>query len=294
MATGIETNRTSIALPKEISTEIIQKAQEASAVMSLSRQIALPGRGVTIPVIVSDPEAAWVNETDEKPASNATLSTKDMEAYTLAVIEPFSNQFRRDMPALYDALVARLPLVLAAKFDNTVFGGTQVPGNNFDTLDDATGQSILPGQSGTGTYDGLVAADIDIATHGGILNGFAISPQARGILLTAKDTTNRPLFINSVSEGAIPMILGSRTVQSKGVYVAGTPSTVGFAGDWTKAVYGVVESVRIDISDQATIKVGNSQINLWQRNMFAVRAEIEVGFRADLTVFNKLTGENAS
>lgn len=56
MATGIETNRTSITLPKEVSTEILQKTQESSAVMSLARQIALPGRGVTIPVIVSDPK----------------------------------------------------------------------------------------------------------------------------------------------------------------------------------------------------------------------------------------------
>ena len=31
-------------------------------------------------------------------------------------------------------------------------------------------------------------------------------------------------------------------------------------------------------------------INLWQQNMVAVRAEIEVGFRADTSVFNLLTG----
>ena len=35
---------------------------------------------------------------------------------------------------------------------------------------------------------------------------------------------------------------------------------------------------------------GDSTINLFEQNMFAVRAEIEVGFRCDTTVFNKLTG----
>ena len=36
--------------------------------------------------------------------------------------------------------------------------------------------------------------------------------------------------------------------------------------------------------------LGSGQtINLFQQNMFAVRAEIEVGFRADTSVFNKLT-----
>ena len=43
------------------------------------------------------------------------------------------------------------------------------------------------------------------------------------------------------------------------------------------------------MSNQATLTIGGSQVNLWERNMFAVRAEIEVGFRADTTVFNKIT-----
>ena len=63
---GISTNRTNITLPTEISAEIMQKTQEQSAVMSLARQIQLPGRGLTIPVITSDPEANWVDETAAK------------------------------------------------------------------------------------------------------------------------------------------------------------------------------------------------------------------------------------
>ena len=54
-------------------------------------------------------------------------------------------------------------------------------------------------------------------------------------------------------------------------------------------VYGTVEGVQISISDQATLTDGSTTINLWQQNMFAVRAEIEIGFRCDKSVFNKLT-----
>ena len=90
-----------------------QKTQEASAIMRLARQIALPGNGLTIPVITADPSADWVDETDDKPVSTPTLSQKIMRGYKLAVIVPFSNQFRRDLPALYDQLVQRLPLALA-------------------------------------------------------------------------------------------------------------------------------------------------------------------------------------
>ena len=282
---GINTNRTNISLPTSIASEIIQKTQEDSAVMKLARQIALPGNGLTIPVITSDPVAAWVDETDEKPVSNPGLSTKVMRGYKLAVIEPFSNQFKRDYGALYDALIARLPRILAEKFDNTVFGGTAAPGSDFDQLSSATAQSLA-----SDVYGGLVAADTDIALHGGLVNGYAISPQMKGILLSALDKNDRPLFINNVSEGAIPMILGNPTYLTKGAFVSGSPATIGFVGDWSKAMYGVVEGVDITFSDQATLTLAdNSTINLFQRNMFAVRAEIEIGFRADTTVFNKLT-----
>ena len=282
--TGTATNRTSIDLPVDVSREIMQKTQEESAVMQLAREIALPGRGAAINVITSDPEAAWVGETAAKPVSNPGLATKVMQAYKLAVIVPFSNEFRRDVSSLYDALVERLPRALGAKFDATVFGAVNAPGSNFDTFASATAQSLS-----TDAYAGLVAAQTDIATHGGIFNGVVISPQGQGILLAATDDNKRPLFINSVAEGAIPMILGAPTYVRKAAYKAGTPNVVGIAGDWTQAMYGTVEGVVIDYSSDATLTSGNTTINLFQQNMFAVRAEIEVGCRADVSVFNKLT-----
>lgn len=286
-------NRTStISLPGAVSGEILQKTQESSAVMSLARQIPLPGLGVTIPVITGDPEAAWVGETEKKKVSASSLTTKILQPYTLAVIVPFSNQFRRDVPALYNELVKRLPLALAQKFDATVFGGVDVPGSNFDTLKDCTAQEI-----GTNAYPGLVAADADIAAHNGILNGWVLAPQGKAVLLNAVDGNKRPLFLNNVAEGAVPMILGAKTLQSKGAYIADSTAAkknvVGFAGDWTQAVYGTVEGVQIAIADQATLTSGSETINLFQQNMFAVRAEIEVGFRCDTSVFNKLTRTSA-
>ena len=282
---GVPTNRTNITLPPEVSAEILAKTQDASAIMSLARQISLPGRGVTIPVITGDPQAAWVGETASKPVANPSLETKIMEPYKLAVIVPFSNEFRRDAAALYDELVRRLPLALAQKFDATVVGAVAAPGSNFDTFASATAQNI----TNPNTYSSLVAADADIATNGGIMNGIALSPQGKSVLLGAVDGDSRPLFINNVSEGAVPMVLGAQTVLSKGIY-DGTNHVVGIAGDWTQAMYGTVEGVTIDYSSDATLDLGSGNvINLFQQNMFAVRAEIEIGFRADVDCFNRLT-----
>lgn len=281
---GVSTNRTDITLPVDVSNEILAKAQENSAVMKLARQIALPGRGAAIQVITSDPEASWVGETASKPVSNPGLSTKIMRGYKLAVIVPFSNEFRRDAAALYDALIERLPAALGKKFDDTVFHGS-APGSDFDTFASVTAQSLA-----SDVYQGLVAADTDIALHGGVVNGYVISAQGRGILLGATDDNKRPLFINNVSEGAVPVILGARTELSKAAFKSGSPSVVGYAGDWSQALYGIVEGVKIDYSSDATLVDGdNNTINLFQQNMFAVRAEIEVGFRADTAMFNALT-----
>ena len=293
---GISTNRTNITLPADISAEILQKTQSASAIMSLARQIVLPGRGVQIPVITGDPEAGWVSETGAKTVSNPSLSTKLMQAYKLAVIVPFSDEFRRDAAALYDALVQRLPLALAYKFDQTIMGNGNAPGENFDTFAACTAQSLIA--ENKTAYDGMTAAYADIAAHNGSLNGIAISPAGMGVLLSAVDGDKRPLF-NNIADAGIGKILGANVVEGKGIYKAGaagvgtapgTPATVGVAGDWTQAMYGTVEGVQIRFADQTGLTINSTQVNLWEHNMFAVRAEIEVGFRADTACFNRLLG----
>ena len=283
---GVATNRTNISLPGSVASEIIQKTQDDSAIMKLATKIDLPGRGLTIPVITSDPTAAWVNETDKKPVSNPGLSTKLMQGYTISIIELFSNQFKRDNNTLYNALVNRLPLALAKKFDETVFGNGSAPGDKFDTFADCTQQSLA-----SDVYGGLVAADTDVSLHGGMVSGYAITPQMRSILLSALDKNDRPLFINSVADGAIPMILGQPTYISRAAFVSGSPNVIGVAGDWSKAMYGVVEGVDISISTDATLTLpdGTTTVNLFQQNMFAVRAEIEIGFVAQTEMFNLLT-----
>ena len=293
MASGTPTNRTNITLPADVSSEILQHVQEESAIMRLANQITLPGRGTSINVITADPEASWIGETAAKPVSNPTVGTKVMSAYKLAVIVPFSKEFRRDVPALYDALVARLPRALALKFDTTVITGS-APGSNFDVFASCTPQSLS-----TDAYQGLVAASTDIATHYGDMNGIALSPAGKGVLLAAVDQQKRPLFINSVADDGIPRVLGAPVYITRGAYKAGAassgttpavPNIVGVAGDWSQAMYGTVEGVEITYSEDATLlDSSNNPIYLFQQNMFAVRAEIEIGFRADTDCFNLLT-----
>jgi HK97 family phage major capsid protein len=280
-----------VNLPLELTNEIWGKTQEASAVMRLARRIDLPGRGVTVHQITGEAAADWVDETNEKPVSNSTIGNKAMTPYKLAVIETFSNEFRRDAGALYDELARRLPNALGKKFDETVFHATSAPGSNFGLLEAAPVLTV----DGTSTYADLVAVDTAIATAGGELNGWVFAPKGKATLLNASDSTNRPLFINNLqTEGGVGSVLGSPVIFSRHAYKADAAGddgeVIGFAGDWTSAVYGTVNGIEVAMSDQATVNISGTQTNLWQRNMFALRVEVEIGFQVhDINQFVKIT-----
>lgn len=264
-----------VTLTPEQSREIWAEALQQSAVFQLGQRVNLPGSGLTIDVITGDISADWVDETAEKHVSANTFSSKTMKPYKLAAIMLFSNEFKRDKAALYAEIVRRAPYAIGKKVDETVFFGS-APGTGFDVLSSATSIGL-----GGDTYAQLVAAKGAVAAAGGYLNGWAMSPAGESLLLSARDQTNHPLFIPNInSDASVTRIFGAPVIPTKSVYDAGSggaADVIGVAGDWTKLRYGIVEGIKVDISDQATINDGSKQINLWQRNMFAVRVEAEVG-----------------
>lgn len=291
---GIDLNRTSAGvaelLPREVSQEIWANAVNESVIMQASRQINIPGSGVTIPIITGDAEADWVNETDEKPVDNATVSSKVLTPYKLAIIEPFSDEFRRDLPGLYAELARRLPSALGRKFDSTILNGT-APGSGFDVLTGAQAIAV----DGADIVDDLASVLSAVNVADGDLSHWLISPQLEGKLTVAKDPgTGSYAFLRDArtDTGAIGSIFGRDVLKSKALYDgAATPPVTGVAGDFANsAIWGSVEGIKVDISNQATITKGSDTINLWQRNMFAIRAEVEVGFIVrDASHFVKLT-----
>lgn len=290
--TKIDVNRatTGVALPSVLVDTVIQGVSEGSAVMSLANRMVIPGSGVTMNVITGDPAPAWTVESTEKTVSEPTFANKVMQPYKLAVIVPFSDEFHRDEAALYDAIAARVPNALAKKFDETVFFGT-APGTNFDTLASVDGVDLE-----ADPYDALVGAINDIAIAGGNANGIVLSPQANGIIMSARydSGAGEPVFPNYAANQPL---FGITTMTRHAAYKAGSSAanTVGFVGDWSKAYYGVVQDVTVEYSNQATLNDGTNTINLWQRNMFALRCEMEVGFVVgDADCFQKLTDTHSA
>lgn len=279
-----------VNLPPEVSSEIWSNTIQASVVMQAARRINLPGSGVNIPIITGEPTAAWTAETAKKPVSRSTLSNKTITPYKLAVIEPISMEFRRDLPALYAELARRLPFALGKQFDQTVYGVTAAPGSNFDNLSAAPVSTV----DATNTYQDLVAVFNAIAASDANLSHWLASPSLQGLLLSTTDGFGRPLFTPDATQSSVVgSMLGRPILSTLASMLKSTTvgDDTGIAGDFAgSAVWGSVEGVQIAISDQATLDDGGTPLYLWQQNMFAVRAEIEVGFRVkDVNDFVRIT-----
>ena len=271
---AIDINRATdgLVLPSTLSSEIWKNTNEASIIQRLVPGMQIPGGGVDIPVITGDPEAEWTAETEEKKVSRPKFANKNLKGHTLAVIVPFSNQFKRDLPTLYSAIAESLPGALAKKFDRTVLGFDASPGTGFDTLASASEVTL------DGSMEPYLSALGAVAVADGDITGWALSSAAEIDALSTAGTDGKPLLVPGYAEsGAVGRILARDVYKSKNV---ADGNVAGFAGDWGSARWGYVEGIKIDISDQATLTDGAQVINLWQRNMFALRAEVEIGFVA--------------
>lgn len=297
---AIDINRktTNVIFDPEVSNEIITKAIDQSAIMQLAGKMGVNPEGKTWQTIETDPEPQWVGETELKPIGRFTFGTKTITPYKMALIVPFSDEFRRDKNALYDACIERVPALFGQKFDETVLG-TTAPGTGFDVLGDASSTTIQPDSSnGIEVYDRFLAVDSAIGAANGIMDGIALAPQGRSIVLGAKDANGYPIFTPGVQSGQLGNILGAAVSVKKGVYKAGTPSIVGIAGDWSNAKWGTIGTLTGSISNEATLVEGTGEnqttINLWQQNMFAIRFEIEFAFMVkDKATFMLLTNAAA-
>lgn len=301
----ISRHTSNVIFDPEVSNEIISNAIEASAFMQLAPRMQIAGNGKKFQTIATDPTPDWVTETASKPVGFFTFGSKTVMPYKMALVVPFSDEFRRDKTALYNECVQRLPKLFGKKFDATVMG-TVAPGDGFDVLGSASKASILAASSPTAisVYDRFLAVDATIGAHDGIMNGIALAPQGRSIVLGATDTTGRPLFTPGVESGTVGNILGASVSVRKGVYVAGTAGStaavVGVAGDFDECAWGAVNNITGSISNEATITytdAGNNVVtlNLWQQNMFAVRFEVELTFMVrNINKFVLLTGETPS
>lgn len=282
----VSRNTDGLVLPPEVSQEIIAEVQEQSVVMTLGDSITLNGSGAVFQEILSDPEPAFVGETERKPISNATFGKKTLRPHKIAVISTYSDEFRRDLPGLFGQLISRLPGALAKTFDMAALHGLGAPAADFDSL--ASAQTVTLANTTAGSEDAY-GAFLEAYAAVPDLNGWALSSAGEIVALSNRDTSGYPIFAASPSDtGSVGRILSHPVYRSKTV-AAGEDNVLGIAGDWSAARTGIVQGVSVDIRDHPVYNADGSLNNAgWQDNMISVRAEVHLGFVADSSKFVRL------
>lgn len=282
----------------ELAVPIFDEAAKGSAAMSLIRKVPLGASGQAFPIVTSKPTANWTAEGAQKHTTEAGLGLVKMEPKKLTAIAVASQEVIRANPGGYsETLAGLLADAFARAFDLAVFHNKGGDGNGtspFETTLAATTKSVTLGAAtGANTYDDLVKAmSLNLqGTPKKQVTGFAFDTGFEIDLLSAKDTAGRPLFAEAAYTGAVPAlrsgsVLGRTTYMHENV---GLDKTVGFAGDWTKAAWGTVGGITMDISTEATVTIGGQLVSLYENNLVAVRAEAEYGFAlADKEAFVKI------
>lgn len=283
----------------ELAGPIFDEAAKGSAAMSLIRKVPLGASGQAFPVVTSRPTANWTAEGTKKHTTEAGLGLVKMKPEKLTAIAVASQEVIRANPGGYsETLQILLAEAFARAFDLAVFHNKGGDGNGtspFETTLAATTKTLTLGNvAGSNTYDDIVKAmALNLqGTPKKKVTGFAFDTGFEIDLLNTKDTTGKPLFAEAAYTGAVPAlrtgsVLGRATYMHENV---GDGKTVGFAGDWTKAAWGTVGGITMDISTEATVTINGELVSLYENNLVAVRAEAEYGFTvADKDAFVKIT-----
>ena len=266
--------------PAEAENYFTQAARQ-SVVQSLVRRVPLGINGQEIPVVTSKPTASWVAEAGQKPTTSGALGLKSIKPHKIAAITVVSAEVVRANPGNYVSLFRdQIAEAFAIAFDAATLHGTATPfgaGNNIA----ATTKSVELGtatQAAGGVYGDLNGALKLLVDDKKKLTGWAFADSVEPTLNAAVDLQGRPLFVDATYEESA--LSGGRLLRRPAFYSEGVEagSTVGFAGDWSQAVWGAVGGISYDVSTEATVTINGELTSLWEHNLVAIRAEAEYGF----------------
>lgn len=251
---------------------------------------------VTIPVMTDFPTAAFVGETAAKPTTGGEFGQVVLNVKKIAAIVPFSDELLED--AVVDPTILMSDQVRVAfgrLIDRHILGfdGTAAVTTSFDNRLYGTTQTA---DLGTDLRLTISDAMADVEAAGYTPNGVILPSDARRYLRDGRRQveTKDPLYTST------DWAYGMNTAYSSNLYGLGAAEAdgkmVGIVGDWSNLIVRIRSDISVASSNQATVTIGGSAVNLWETNMTALRFEMRLGVVAhDLNrAFCKLTNEDNS
>lgn len=286
---GLITNENlqGVLTAQDLGADFTDNLARESLVLSLGRNIGNISAGsATITVPEQFISAAFVEAGGEKPATDFKLGVKTLNVAKIASVIVIRDEELNDanVDILNTIVKPQVPKVFGKAIDQAVLFGTGAPTAWTDVQAGLVTQAVAKGNVVTSTGD--VFADLfgtdglieKVETSGFDVNGFIGGTRAKSLLRGAVDANKRPLyqpFTDAVAGKHSALIYDQPfTVARNGAWDNTQALLVG--GDFTNLVYGIRSDIEYKISKEATVKVGDAEINCFQQNCTALLMEMRV------------------
>ncbi|AOT23583.1 major capsid protein [Rhodococcus phage BobbyDazzler] len=278
------------------SKPIFEEVARRSVLQQLARKIDMGPTGVTVPYWDGEVTASWTAEGGKKPLTKGGFDMFGITPSKITTIFAMSSEVVRANPEGYiETMKEKVAEAFAVAFDNAGFHGTNTP---FGAYIDQTAKAVdlspaaVEGQPTPTTYDQLNNSLSLLVNDGKKLTGFLLDEKSEPIINGAVDKNGRPLFLDANYTETNDLMRRGRILSRPAMFASqvGTGTTLGYAGDWGKVLWGQIGGISYDVSDQATLTLDGELVSLWEHNLVAVRCEAEYALHVhDKDAFVKLT-----
>ncbi|MEC1621093.1 phage major capsid protein [Bacillus mojavensis] len=270
-------------VPTEQGTLVLKEFMTQSAVTKLAKYEEMTKPEKEFTYLASGPGAYWVGEGERIQTSKAQWLTAKMISKKLGVIIPVSKEFLRYTIAdFFTQMRPAIAEAFAIKFDQAALFGVDSPFGQgvsvFEKIKES-GNTIALNSLGN-LYDELNGVMALVEDADKDVNGFTTTRRFRQKLRGTKDGNGLPIF-NDATGGATQQTLGLPIgyVDSKSWDYE---KAALLAADWNYTRYGIPQGMEYKISEDATlttiVDADGNPINLYERDMVALRVTQQVGF----------------
>jgi HK97 family phage major capsid protein len=276
-------------IPAEAANEVIKAAVQQSAALALCRKARMSSKVYTQPVLSALPVAYWVpGDSGLKQTSESAWAGVDLTAEELAVVVPCPQNVLDDSSFdIWAEVTPGIGQAFAQKLDAAIFAGTDKPAS--------WPIAIIPGATAAGN----VGVADSTAANGGVINdlgelldlveadgfdatAFAADRALRGRVRKARSTSGELL-----GEGSTTNVWDLPIQYAvSGTFPAGPPASLAVAGDWSMAVIGVRQDMRVEVFREGVVSddTGKVVLNLMQQDSAALRATGRFAFQVGTPV----------
>ena len=283
-------------IPEEVSTEMIRRATDSSAALTMFRRVPVGRAQTRFPVLSALPTAYFVTgDTGLKQTTEVNWANKFLNIEEIATIMPVPDNVIADIDAnVWDEAMPLLTEAVGRTLDAAVFFGTNAPASyptNILSAAAAAGNSITESAAATagGFYGDVDSALGLIEADGFEATGFVASTSAKGKLRSARNSQGDRLDANRVDGGLTSLDGLPISYPMRGLWPTGAGTGVRlFAGDWSQFVLGVRQDISFKVSNDAVVQDNTGAIvyNSFQQDLTFLRLTFRVGWQVANVVNN--------